>query len=292
MVGPLAMTRTLSQKIEFVFASLEKLGIGEKQASRLHLLARVFRAEDGSWTQNVPRTDHVRFELAREAWREFLLFEYILDPWPFDSDEVPLGKLRVAVNKDHALQYAQPKNTKGRDTQVELLIATAFRRSGAGAEMVTPPIGLTWPDIRTRACNRDFYIEAKRAKSRRAAVDAIADAVEQVNSTGCPGAAYVDVTMAFNEKNATPNEHLRPDQVDNAFQVWLQEQFEPLRVQIDGLMRGSRLTSVILQCHLLMAIAGNLELRSRILIYPERVTGRYEREDKEIRRTLRQQMPS
>lgn len=282
------MNRTLSEQIEFVFAALNERGISVKPRSRLDQLARVFCAEDGSWSKNVPIGAAAQFDLALESLRDFKLFEYILDPWEFGVETVPLEKLRVAALKDQALQYAQARSaTKGRDTQVELLIATACRRSGAGADMVSPPAGMKYPDVRTRACNRYFFFEAKRLKAYGAVVDAIADAVDQVNATGCPGAAFVDVSMAFNEENRRANEHMRRDQIHGVFRGWLQERFEPLRAEVDVLMRGSRLTSIFLQSHLLIPVAGNVELFSAILTYPDCVTGRYAREDKEIRRSIR-----
>ncbi len=279
------MSRNLSQQIEFVSASLKALDIDVKPGSRLDVLARVFLAEDGSLTRFVPR-ESPRFESAVESLREFQLFEFILDPWEFGTERIPLEKLRAAL-KDHALPYAQTRGkTIGRDTQVELFIATTFRRSGAGAEMVPPRTGVKSPDVRTRACRRYFFVEAKRVKSRGMMIEAIADAVEQVEATGCPGAAYLDVTMAFNEKNLVANEHLRPDQVQDFFRRWLQEQFEPLRLEVDDVMRGSRLTSIFLQYHLLIAVGGQVELRSMMLSYPERVTGPYARQDEEIRRSI------
>lgn len=292
MVVLLAVTaRPLSEQIPFVLTAIQNLGIVVKQGSRLDRLARVFLTDDGSWTSFVPFADQERFELALESLREFQMFEFILNPWEFGPEPIALGKLRAAL-KDHALQYAQTTSpTKGRDTQVELFIATAFRRSGAGADFVTPLPGKKSPDIRTRACNRYFYIEAKRVKSRERVVEAVEDAVAQVNATGCPGAAYVDVTMAFNEKNLRANEHLPVDQVQPVFRRWLQGQFEPLRAKVDMVMARSRLTSIFFQYHLLIPVAGEVALRSTILVYPERVSGRYEREDREIRRTLEQRMP-
>ena len=281
------MDRTLSEQIGLVFRELNNLGIGIKPGSRLDVLARVFRSEDGSSTMTVPIADHRRFKLALEALREFRLFEFILDPWEFGTETVALEKLRVAALKDHPLQYAQRRHeTKGRDTQVELFIATAFRRTGACADLVRPPAGTKYPDIRTRACNRYFFIEAKRAKSRSAVVGAIADAVEQVNATGCPGAAFVDMTMAFNEEDHPANEHLRRSDVQLIHRAWLQGQFEPLRTEVDSIISGSRLTSIFFQNHLLIPIDGSVELHSTILTYPERVTGRYAREDRDIRRSL------
>jgi hypothetical protein len=281
------MDRNLSEQIEFVLAALDQLGISVKRGSRLDRLARVFRAEDGSWTLNVPITDVARVELALESLRDFKLFEYILDPWEFAGETLPIDKLRVAALKDHALQYAQARGeTKGRDAQVELLVATVFRRSGARTEMLAPLAGVKRPDVRTRACNRAFFIEAKRVKSRAAVVDAIDDAVAQVNATGCPGAAYVDVTMAFNEENRRTNERLSRDQVRALFRAWLQEQVEALHPEIDRVMRGSRLTSIFFQCYLLIPIDGNVELHSTTLTYPEHVSGRYARADNEIRRSF------
>ncbi|MFN0243620.1 MAG: hypothetical protein ACKVWV_12065 [Planctomycetota bacterium] len=281
------MNRNLSEQIEFVFAALNKLEISAPCGSRLDRLARVFRAYDGSWTMNVPFGDAARFELALESRREFQLFEYILDPWEFGRKPVPFEKLQLAVLKDDPLQYAQAKRmTKGRDTQLELQVATAFQRSGAGAEMLAPRAGTKYPDVRTRACNRGFFIEVKRVKSRAAVVDAIAKAVEQINAAGCPGAAFVDVTMAFNEENLRANELLRRDQLQPVFRDWLQEQFEPLRTDVDAVTQGSKLTSIFLQSHLLVPIAGTVELYSTILTYPECVTGRYAREDEDMRRSL------
>lgn len=281
------MTRSLSEQIAFVFKALDELGVRAKANSRLDQLSRVFRANDGSWTRFVPIAETARFELALEALREFQLFEFILAPWEFGSDSVALEKLRTAVFKDHPLQYAQARgNTRGRGTQLELYVATAFRRSGTHTELLKPLGREPSPDIRTRACGRFYFVEAKRAKTFASIVGSIEEATHQVGATGCPGAAFIDVTMAFNEENRAANEHLAPERVQPTIRDWLQSRFEPLKPEVDRRMRGTRLTSIYFQQHLLIPVRGQLQLRSTLLTYPERVEGKYAREDAEIRRSL------
>ncbi|MBK7877780.1 MAG: hypothetical protein IPJ77_19030 [Planctomycetes bacterium] len=281
------MNRNLSEQIEFVFQELQRLEIEMKAGSRLDQLARVFRAPDGTWTRNVLYSDDSEFEFALEARREFQLFEFILAPWEFGGAKLGREKLRTAVLKDAPLQYDGAKAvTRGRDTQLELYVATAFQRSGAGGQLLANVSGKKSPDVRTRACGRYFFVEAKRVKARSRFVDAVADAVEQVDATGCPGAAFIDVTMAFNEDNRRANENLRRESVHDVIRKWLQGEFEQHRAEVDDVMRGSRLTSLFLQHHALIPLEGEIELRSTILTYPERVTGRYAKADAEIRQSL------
>jgi hypothetical protein len=111
-------------------------------------------------------------------------------------------------------------------------------------------------------------------------------AIDQINVTGCPGAAYIDVTLAFNPENRRANEDLRQEQVSQTARTWMQQAFEPYREQVDRWMMGSKLTSIFLQFHIVIPIDGEVVLHSTVLTYPERVVGRYAKQDANIRRSI------
>lgn len=184
------MVRSLAEKYAFITEKIEELGLKIHPTSRLALEARPFIGKNGLLSREVAPGDP-DFRAALEAKRDFTLFEFILGDWPFPlSHGDATSRLKMAL-KDAVDPYAPGKNTPGRDTQLELFVAVTLSRAGLAVELGSP-------DLRVRLGGQFFYVEAKRTKTRQAIKSAISRAADQIKKSGCPGAVFLDSTMAFN----------------------------------------------------------------------------------------------
>lgn len=187
--------RNLTEKITFVEAELLAKGLPIKPSSRLGHGRECFGNPGGETKRAMP--DDPRFFDAVEAGRTFSCFEKILECWPFEpSDELAEEKLRVAL-KDDVDPYAAGGSTPGRDAQMELYVAAMIHKAGLPVSFVRPTGATRTPDLRTSVAGGYCHIEVKRCKSLRSLVRCIKRGAEQIRGLGCPGAIFLDATLAL-----------------------------------------------------------------------------------------------
>lgn len=187
--------RSLFEKFAFVERKLAERGVPIKPGSRLQRERSFLTAADGSPRTVEPNDPH--FREALEALRDFTLFERILEsPLCARADRDVDAKLREAL-RDHVDPYSAARSV-GRDTELELFVAAELARGGVPVCLVRADPTQRTPDVRARLDGQFFYVEVKRPKSRSSLLACIEDAVDQVQQTGCPGAVFVETSLAFN----------------------------------------------------------------------------------------------
>lgn len=249
----LAMDRPLSEKLSFVQTKIQELGLHINPQSRLAREARVFYDEQGAVRTVLP-SDH-RFTEALEALRDYTLFEFILDNWPFGQrDEEAIDKLDASL-RDAVDPYVVARETRGRDTQLELYVAVALHRAGL-------PVELTTPDVRTRLNGRYFYVEAKRPKSQDGIENAIRGAARQIRDAGCPGAVFLDVSLAFNPTKGYVTKLMPDDQFRRGYSEGLRRGIHPVAGSVAKVIGNKPVSTICFQDHQLRQVAEGWKLES------------------------------
>ncbi len=189
--------RTHVERMAFVEARLGSLGLQIQPTSRFDQMRRVFRNTDGS-----PRTithDSPDLDTGLESLRDYHLLEFALDHAPAGAKGALadgfIERLEVVVKKDSVDPVATSKITRGRDTMVELFVAAVMVKAGNNS------VAFGTPDVRVLLDGAYFFIEAKRPKTSDGVIPAIETAVGQLKTRGCPGAVFVDTSLAWNPKN-------------------------------------------------------------------------------------------
>lgn len=186
------MKRSLYEAAKYVIHKLESLGIKLHSQSRLMKMHDVLVDKDG-----VPRRispDDSNFEVALEAIRDVLQFEFILDQIDVEADSRVFKKLRQAC-KDSALPQSDKYSTKGRNTQFELLICAICSNANLS------PILFDEPDLTVHIGKQKFGIAAKRVKSRGNIENNIRKAANQISMSELPGVIALDTCELFNPEN-------------------------------------------------------------------------------------------
>ena len=250
--------RSLAGKTEFVFARIAAFGLTVHPQSRLALEAAVLRDAKGNWQTVLPNDSE--FAIGLEALRDFTLFEFILEQWPFhENDRAARAKLRTAL-KDAVDPHKAARTTRGRDTQLELYVASAIH----GARL---PVEFRTPDVRTRIGGRFFDIEAKRPKSRESLISAVGHATRQIRDAGTVGAVFLDVSLAF---NPTGDQFLRalPDDLLNAaYSKAINGCIHGIEAPLRAAIEGTPVASVYFQNHLLRQSQSGWRLASILIEY-------------------------
>lgn len=248
------MVRALAEKYAFIQQEVEALGLQIHPTSRLAQEANAFLDETGQLVPELAPTDQ-RFRDGLEALRDFTLFEFILDDWPFSRRDTGASqRLRMAL-KDAVDPYAPGKQTTGRDTQLELFVAVTLFRAGLAVELGTP-------DVRVRLANRYFFVEAKRPKTRQGLKGALRKAAEQITKSGCPGAAFIDSTLAFNP-TGKPILKLMPDaQFRRLHGQALDRGISTVEREVLTAIDNTRVLAVSFQDHQLRQVVGGWRLES------------------------------
>lgn len=220
-----------------VLRRIEELKLSVKPTSRLALgAARIAQAI--SQPQTNPDPDSLA--LLAAACRDFTLFEFILDdPHAGRSDPEFVRRLRIAL-KDGVRASRYARQTPGRDTQLELYVATVFLKASL-------PVAFGNPDVRTRLDGRFFYVEAKRPRTLNGIPDAVETAAHQIEATGCPGAIYMDVSLGMNPKELFLLRVIENGVFDEATEAAIKRAFQPFAPELDRMLRGTRVTDIVVQ---------------------------------------------
>lgn len=239
--------RALAEKFEFVSAQIQGLGLKLHPQSRLAWERDAFSSSQAQLRTVLPNDP--LFGSALEALRDYTLFEFILESWPFDAwDADATSRLRAAL-KDAVDPCASGIRSSGRDTQLELYVAIALHRAGL-------PISLTTPDVRTRLDGKYFYVEAKRPKSYGAIEDNIRTGAGQIRDSGCPGAVFLDVSLAFNPSNEKILRPMPDDEFIEAHTLALRRGIGLLEPVLVRAIDGKPVGTVCFQNHVLRQVPG------------------------------------
>ncbi len=257
--------RSLAQQSEFVIGRVGELGHAVGPTSRLSLERKVFFDDRGAL--RVVQPDDPEFGTALEALRDFTLFEFILDPWPFDlRNEAANRRLKTAM-RDAVDPYAPGAHTRGRDTQLELFVAVALHRSGLPVEFEPPGDDLR-PDVRTKLDGRGFYVEAKRPKSRDAVLDAVRIGARQIRATGCPGAIFLDVSRAFNPAKGLVTRMMDDEEFRRLHVEALRRAVQTIDEPLGRILVGKAVACICFQDHQLRQVPGGWKLESKCMTFP------------------------
>jgi hypothetical protein len=240
-----AQGRSLAEKFDFVVAQIGDLGITIHPQSRLMRERSAFLDANGHLVPLVT-PDHPDFAIALEAIRDFTLFEFILERWPFAAGHRD-GTLRLKTAlKDAADPHIPASRTPGRDTQLELFIAVALHRSGLQVDFGTP-------DVRVRIDGRYCFFEAKRPKTSESIDNAVRTAVEQIEDSGCPGVIFVDVSVAFNPTGVRIVRAMSNEECRLRHRQALRHCIRPHERELFRSMEGTPVAGILFQDHQLRA---------------------------------------
>lgn len=187
--------RSLAEAIEFVLASVRKLGVEVPASSRIDEMTRVFFDEDGRPTRTV-EPDDPNLRTAQEALRDVSLLEPILDT----MDDIAVNNRGSVIKKllgDAVIPRAKQRSAVGRDLQAELLVAATCVKGGMGN------VSLDEPDVRAEVEGQQLGIAVKRLKSANRLDDRLRDATRQIERSGLLGVVFMDISLAFNQ-DSTP----------------------------------------------------------------------------------------
>lgn len=214
----MAQTRSLSEKIAFVFEVIQAAGVAISPGSRFDRMRRVFLDSNGQAIQTVLPHDP-EFGAAKEALREFSLLEAIFEAAKGTS---LLDDRRVLKRlcKD-AVSPSKAGNTPGRDLQTELLVAATCALGGFSDVL------LDEPDVTAILGETKWGIAVKRVKSAAAISDNVRDAAEQIRKSGLPGMVFLDVSVAFNPHGDDITRPLSPAQFTSSFGYAMRKLLEP-----------------------------------------------------------------
>jgi len=245
--------RPLVEKFAFVLGRIRAIGLEVHPTSRLAIERNLFFDDQGRPLVIEPA--HPQFDQALEALRDFTLFEFIMDNWPFEpADKEASRRLKEAL-KDAVDPHAARFRTPGRDSQLELFVAAALKRAGL-------PVKLRSPDVRTRIDGRGFDVEAKRPKSGDAIEEAVRVGAGQIRDSGCPGALFIDVTRAFNPTKGLVTRIMPDEEFSQRHAEALRGGIKTLERRLIHLLERKPVACVFFQDHELRQVSGGWILGS------------------------------
>lgn len=265
-----APPRSMRDQYSFIARRLADFGYSIKPGSRLDLGHSVFATPDGA-----PRTifrGDPDYPTAFEAKLDFQLFEFILENVAlFEHDEIAVRKLKDALRDGVAPGGAE--NTRGRDTQFEVYVAVALNNAGLAPrflDVTDQPI----PDLRAIVAGSYFFVEAKRPKSVEAIIERLDEGIWQLQATGCPGAVFVDISLARNRERTLRELKTSEAAFRAEHAAEVKTLIHSIEDRLHDMLKATRTVGVYFQDHVVWRL-GESETRveSMAMCFPNRSSG-------------------
>ncbi len=182
------MMRGLGEAAAYVREKFNDFELHPNPSSRLGMMFSLFEKSDF-----IPEVSP-EFELACEALCDITLLEFAFDQLTethlLDS---ALEKLRLLL-KDSPLPQDDGENTKGRDTQAEIYVASICQAAGLSPKFMEPDVVAVLND-------KEYGIAVKRLKSLASLEEQFRRACKQIQKVGKSGFIVLDMMMVFNPEN-------------------------------------------------------------------------------------------
>lgn len=182
--------RNYTEIAEFVIEHIKTFGFTPNSESRFMKMHRVMT--DGT---GLIQPDDPRFEIAREAIRDFKVLEFVFEQADAHSTDVKFQHLMKIALKDSVLPQKDRDQSKGRDAQFELFVAAICQNAGM------LPISREEPDVTCHVGDIKFAIAAKRVKNIDRLKERVCKAADQIKKARLPGIIVLETSIARNRNN-------------------------------------------------------------------------------------------
>ncbi|MBX3452466.1 MAG: hypothetical protein KF777_23145 [Planctomycetaceae bacterium] len=228
----MADRQTRAGNATWVIEQLRELGLNPHPSSRPMRMCRVVNRGF------VPYEDR-DFPVALESMRDMQHLGFVLGQLHTQRVNPDFQAIVKRVIKDSALPQQDLNESPGRDKQFELYLAANCQNAGM------LPVDCAEPDVTCVAGGIKFCIAAKRLKSFKSLKDHIRKAATQIANRKQPGVIALDLSLAWNRKNAPVLSQLHGQLLPTIMQARARQFYDEHRQDIHRLVAGCSVLAVV-----------------------------------------------
>ena len=184
--------RRLFEQADFVFSTIQEMGINLNPSSRIAAMRNTMCFPDGSARPTIS-FDDPKFETVREGIRDIQQLNFIFDKLSALDDLEGKAKIRRLI-KDSVRPQDDKKASFGRDVQFELFVASIC----AVADLRPR---LQEPDVVFHVDGSQFCFAIKRLQNEERLEQRVKEATHQIVKADIPGLIVMDISRALNKEN-------------------------------------------------------------------------------------------
>lgn len=181
--------QTRASNATWVIEQVRELGLNPHPSSRLMRMCRTLNRGFVAYEEK-------DFSIALESMRDMQHLGFVFEQLRTQRSDPEFLAIVKRVLKDSALPQQDLEKSPGRDKQFELYLAAICQHAGL------LPVACAEPDVTCVADGIGFCIAAKRLKSFKSLKEHISKAADQIAKSKRPGVITLDLSLAWNRKNA------------------------------------------------------------------------------------------